>query len=273
MRAHLAAVLLFAALGCQEKRVKSDVPAAPLAGIPDSALRSVAQKRIYFGHQSVGYNIAEGLEAIARERPALGLRIVESRSPDALRTAAFAHAANGRNHEPLTKIRDFADTLGRDGLGAQADVAFFKFCYVDFQADTDVERVFAEYRETLARLRQAFPSVRFVHVTSPLTVVPSGPKVWLKGLLGKKPWGAEANVVRERFNALVRREYAGKEPLFDLAAVESTRPDGTVEAFRMDGRSHPSLVPAYASDGKHLNDAGARWAAAHLLATLARLAE
>lgn len=266
------ALLVLAAAACQGTPVNIDGGvAAALRGVPAARLQALARKRIYFGHQSVGYNLVEGLEALARSQPGLSLKIVESRSPDALATPSFTHGKNGVNHEPLTKVRDFAETLEAGGLGPRVDVAFFKFCYVDFQADTDVEKVFGEYRSTVARLRAAYPDVRFVHVTAPLTVVRTGLKVWLNNLRGKKPWGADANVARERFNALLRGQYAGKEPIFDLAAVESTRPDGTVQTFDLDGRKHPGLVPEYSSDGNHLNDAGSRWAAAHLVATLATL--
>lgn len=263
-------VTLVAVVGCQEKHVKSALPASPLSTLSPAALQKLSQSRVYFGHQSVGQNLVEGLDALGRERPELRLRIVMSRAPEALATPGLAHAGNGKNHEPLTKVQDFSATLEGGGLGERVDVAFFKFCYVDFAAGADVEQVFAEYRATMARLRQRFPKVRFVHVTVPLTVVRGGLKVWLNSLRGKAPWGAEANVARERFNALLRKEFAGKEPLFDLAAVESTRPDGTIQTFRLAGEDHPSLAPEYSSDGNHLNDAGARWAASHLVAELAR---
>lgn len=262
------------ALACQGDNVNGerDGAAAPRE-LPRGSLEKLAGKRIYFGHQSVGYDIVEGLQALGRERPELRLEIVDARAPGALDGPAFAHAPNGRNKEPLSKIRGFAETLEGSGLGAKTDIAFFKFCYVDFPPGTDVEKVFAEYRSTMDRLRQAFPRVKFVHVTAPLTVVQSGPKAFVKRLLGRRPWGAEANVVRERFNALMRAAYAGREPLFDLAAVESTRPDGRTVTFEDGGATHRALADEYASDGEHLNALGARRAAAQLLETLAAAAE
>lgn len=268
----LLPLALLLACGGTSVRSEGDAAAATVHDIPKATLEKLAQKRIYFGHQSVGYNIVEGLEALTREQP-LGFKIVEARSPEALGSAAFAHAKNGQNHEPVTKIRDFADTLERGGLGARTDIAFFKFCYVDFPPGTDVEKVFAEYKSTLARLRNTFPSVKFVHVTSPLTVVQSGPKAFVKRMLGRRLGGVEANIARNRFNELMRKEYAGREPLFDLAAVESTRPDGRAVSFEDGGTSYPALAHEYASDGKHLNAMGARWAAAHLLKTLATVAD
>lgn len=37
-----------------------------------------------------------------------------------------------------------------------------------------------------------------------------------------------------RYNNLLRAAYAGKEPIFDLAAMEATRPDGTPEYATVD---------------------------------------
>jgi hypothetical protein len=262
------------ALACQAKpvdgagRLGSDV-----RSIPQAARERLAQKRIYFGHQSVGTNIAKGVEALGGEYPDLRLRLAETRSPGALVDPVFAHAMNGRNGDPLGKIADFVESLERGGLGSRADIAFFKFCYVDFGPGTDVEGIFAEYRSTMARLRRAFPNVTFVHVTTPLTVVQSGPRALLKKILGQRLGGAEANIVRHRFNTLMRQEYAGREPLFDLAAVESTAPGGRAVTFRDGGASYPALASEYSSDGKHLNAKGARWAAAHLLGTLAEIAD
>lgn len=246
-----------------------DAVSAVLRAIPRPKLERLSRSRVYFGHQSVGYDIVRGLVALAKERPELGLKIVEARDPAAVGEGTFAHAKNGRNEEPLFKVADFAATLEGGGLGAKVDIAFFKFCYVDIVPETDVDQLFREYEATLARLRREFPRVRFVHVTSPLTVVQSGPKAWVKQLLGKRLGGAAANVARERFNALLRQAYQGKEPVFDLARVESTLPDGGQVLFDDGGKRYPALAPGYASDGKHLNALGGRWAAAHLLATLA----
>ncbi len=267
--------LAFLSLACRGASAveERDAVSGVLNGIPKEKLEKLSRSRIWFGHQSVGYDIVRGLGDLAREQPGLGITIVEGKGPDALAAPAFAHAPNGRNVEPLTKIQDFADTLERGGLGTATDIAFFKFCYVDFTPETDVEQVFAEYKQTLARLRSTFPNVKFVHVTSPLTIVQSGPKAWVKKVLGKKLGGAEANAARERFNARLREEYQGKEPLFDLATVESTLPGGKTVRFELDDRTFPALADGYASDGKHLNATGARWAAANLLATLATVVD
>jgi len=245
-------------------------PRVVLDGIARRDLERVAGKRIYFGHQSIGANIVGGLESLVKERPDLGIKVVKTRNPADFDAAVFGHDAVGKNHDAASKIEDFAATL-EAGLGAKTDIAFFKFCYVDIEADTDVEKLLAEYKERLGAVRGKFPRTRIVHVTTPLSVVQTGPKAFVKKIIGKKRWGADANVQRNRFNALLRREYLGREPLFDLAAIEATRPDGTTATFDEGGRDWAMPAAEYVSDGKHLNDRGARLVAAHLLKTLAAL--
>jgi hypothetical protein len=261
-------VLLAAAIGCGGPTVNADRAVETALG-DRSALARLAEKRVYFAHQSVGMNIFEGLEALERTGPALGLRFVDARVEGAYEQPAFGHAPVGRNHAPLAKIQDFADALEKRGLGGRTDIALYKFCYVDFPPGAPVEEVFAAYKASHARLRAAFPAVTLVHVTAPLTVVQSGPKALVKRLVGRPLGGAEANATRERFNDLLRAEYGGREPLFDLAELEATRPDGRPVRFEHAGRTWRALAPEYASDGKHLNALGSRWVAAHLLRTLA----
>jgi hypothetical protein len=71
--------------------------------------------------------------------------------------------------------------------------------------------------------------------------------------------------VREQFNALVRQTYGGTEAVFDLAKVESTRPDGSAETFN----GVRALVASYSSDDGHLNATGADVVAKALVIYLA----
>jgi lysophospholipase L1-like esterase len=57
--------------------------------------------------------------------------------------------------------------------------------------------------------------------------------------------------------------------MFDLARVESVRPDGTPERFGMGGRQYEQLAAALTSDGGHLNQAGSVAAARELVHVLA----
>jgi hypothetical protein len=81
--------------------------------------------------------------------------------------------------------------------------------------------------------------------------------------------GYQDNHVRAGYNDLLHHEYGGKEPIFDLAALESTGPDRKTHTVRMGGERHPVLVPEYTDDGGHLNALGQRVVAEQLLLFLA----
>lgn len=234
----------------------------------DPALRAdlerIARERIYFGHQSVGANLLEGVQELAADAR-VEVRIQRAEHASQVPPATFGHTFVAENGQPLKKLESFRAALG----SAPVDLALVKFCYVDIRADTDVKTLFARYRETLAELQKAHPRTTFVHVTLPLTTAQTGWKALAKRLLGRAPSGTVENVRREEYNRLLRAAYAGREPLFDLARVESTAPDGTAVRVAWDGAIAPALAPAYTDDGGHLNAEGRRRAARELIAVLA----
>jgi hypothetical protein len=224
-------------------------------------LLAMAKKKTYFGHQSVGAGLVEGLVELARrERVEL---LVAPSSPEALASPGLVHEAIGQNEQPFSKIEAFERAID-GGVGARADLAFFKFCYVDFVVPARSDTTFERYHETMSRLRTRHPTVKFAHVTVPLTVTQQGVKGAVKGLLGRPRWGENENAARHRYNERLRETYAEKEPLFDLARFEATRPDGTLESFSHEGRDIPRLVGAYSDDGQHLNAHGRLYVAAKL---------
>ena len=259
------------AAGCRGRAMRQDaVRGAALSDVPDVAWQSLGAKRLFFGHQSVGGNIMEGVAEVVRDNPRIGLRVAVGTDSLVGGRAVFAHDRIGRNGEPGLKTDEFARLL-EGPLRGKVDVAFHKYCYADIAETTDVAAVFDHYQKTMARLRAEFPGIVFVHVTTPLVRVQSGPKAALKLLLGRSPVRYGANFTRERYNDLLRAAYRGREPVFDLAALESTRPDGTREAIRTWNRSGYALVPAYTTDNSHLNELGERRVAEALLVFLARL--
>jgi hypothetical protein len=267
--------LLFSAAllsgACRGGAVKEEpVHVASPSEVPDSVWQSLAAKRIFFGHQSVGDNIMDGVADVLRDEPRIGLRVAGDEAALAGDGGTFAHGRVGKNGDPGLKTDDFARRI-EGPLRGRVDVAFHKYCYADIIETSDVNAIFDRYRTTMARLRADFPGVVFVHVTTPLVRVQSGPKATLKLLLGKSPGRYGGNFARERFNDLMREAYRGREPLFDLATVESTRPDGSREAIRAGNRRGYALVPAYTSDNSHLNEVGRRRVAEELLVFLARL--
>ncbi|HET7362210.1 MAG TPA: SGNH/GDSL hydrolase family protein [Burkholderiales bacterium] len=245
---------------------------AGTASASDEALRAdlslLATKRIYFAHQSVGANILQGVAELA-QGAGVPLRIVQSPRAADVPAGAFGHFFVPENGAPLEKLANFEKALGS---GAGIDIALIKFCYVDIDASTDAAALFARYQATIAELRAENPHTVFVHVTLPLTTVQTGPKALAKRLLGRAPYGTIENVRREQYNALMRRAYAGREPLFDLARLESHAPDGAAASVAWDGSVAPALANAYTDDGGHLNARGRDLAARELIRVLAAAA-
>jgi hypothetical protein len=256
----MAGLMVFAAGTTASGRVEGDPRLR-------TELEEVSRHTVFFGHQSVGRNLLDGIRELAA-REGVPLRFAETAGGGAIPPGTFAHGAVPENGNPLLKLRSFERAL-ETGAAAGVDVAFVKFCYVDFDAGTDAPALFAAYQATLESLKRRYPQTTFVHVTAPLTTIQGGAKAFVKRLLGRPPSGVMENQRREEFNALLRRATEGKEPLFDLALVESTAPDGRAEAFEWNGRTVPALVPAYTDDGGHLRGEGQRRAARQLVSVLA----
>jgi hypothetical protein len=243
------------------------VGAVAIARADDPGLRSdlatVARRTVFFGHQSVGVNILDGIQRLAG-REGVPLHVKEVALASGLPSGTLAHGFMSENGDPLRKLESF-----HRALGSGVDLAILKFCFVDVTTDTNVTDLFTRYQEAIRQLRSRLPGTTFVHVTIPLTGVQGGFKGWVKRVLGRSPYGLAENARREEYNALLRAAYLGKEPVFDLARVESTTPEGRVETAEWKGRAVPALVPDYTDDGGHLNDAGQLRAARELLSVLA----
>ncbi len=229
--------------------------------------QALSTRRIYFGHQSVGADIVKGIQEITAGKQSARLHVVMSADSSAFDQPVFAHSRIGENGNPDSKIDQFADII-QSGAGNRADTALFKLCYIDIVAGTDIQKIFSHYRETLSRLKKTYPGTRFVHVTVPLTTLQTGPKAWAKRALGRPAGGYQDNIARSAYNELMRKEYAGREPIFDLAKIESTFPDGKRSSFLDNGYEIDTLVPAYTTDGGHLNELGRGRAAQELLHVL-----
>ena len=228
----------------------------------------LASKRILFGHQSVGSNIISGVEEIMSVHKQVKMNISRVEGAATILKPGFYHFGVGRNADPRSKIDDFVHRL-RAGLGSDVDMAFFKFCYVDFDAATDAGALFRDYQRAMTDLKKEFPKIVFAHVTVPLVTVQSGPKAWVKKILGKTVYGTEDNYRRNEFNTLLLATYTGIEPVFDLAKMESTYPDGARSKTVSNNREIFVLAPEYTSDGGHLNQAGRVRLAAEFLRFLA----
>ena len=100
-------------------------------------------------------------------KPQIKLNIVETRNPDDFNKGIFAHSRVGKNVDPKSKIDEFAK-FTEQGIGENADIAFFKFCYVDVRSETDSQKVFDDYKKSMSNLTKKYPKTNFIHVTVPL---------------------------------------------------------------------------------------------------------
>lgn len=226
--------------------------------------------RVLFGHHSVGGNILDGLRAIALETGA-DYKIANLDTGRALSEVRIAEFNPGRNADPKSKIDGFVEQLINLPADFVPDAAFFKFCYVDFKPDTNIDELMAYYKEKMDVLKNRYPQIRFFHCTVPLTIWSTGLKSRIKRLFGIQVWSDASNISRTRFNNLLRETYPEGD-VFDLARIESTRQDGTRTEFIYKGGTYPSLVPEYTNDGGHLNFLGGRIAATELVIFLNKLA-
>jgi hypothetical protein len=238
------------------------------SGITADDLAKVSRTRVFFGHQSVGMNVLDGVPGVYAAHGLAAPPIERDGAQAGTDTGFIGHAFIGENERPLLKIGDF-DAKLRSGAGEQADVAMMKLCYVDIRSDTDASALYTRYRETIAALERDFPKVAFVHVTVPLMTGQRSLSKLKSLLTGSGRFGPAENAARERLNALIRRDHAGGR-LYDLAAIESTAPNGSRATGTYQGQRYYRLHDGYAADSGHLNGEGARVAATAWLQAIAQ---
>jgi hypothetical protein len=221
-------------------------------------------KKIYFGHQSVGYNIIDGIKDVMKENPQIKLNIIETTDSAKFNEGIFAHSKVGRNVDPVSKLNDFNAKL-ENGIGQKADIAALKLCYVDVVADSDVKKIFDDYVPSISQLKMKYPGLTVIHFTVPLTSIQTGIRAWVKKIIGRPIDGIDDNIKRNEFNKMLIEHYESKEPVFDLAAIESTMSDGIRVSFIIDGKHYYFLNPAYTNDGGHLNNYGRKIVAEQFL--------
>jgi len=209
--------------------------------------------RVLFSHHSVGRDLMSGLQRAATRLKSEPVRIISLEQAAADDAPAFVAISGGHNQDPQSKLDFFAETLRTAKY--QPDLAFMKLCYVDFNPHTDVDALFAAYQKTFDQLKREYPAIRFAHVTTPLHAQPMQLKERIYRFLGKEVWEDATNVKRHAFNQRLLKTYAN-DPIFDLARIESTRPDGSRVNFEQEGRTYYALAPQYTDDGGHLNALG-----------------
>lgn len=244
----------------------------------DAAIRAISperwlalsRERIFFAHQSVGSNIAVGLREWLSVEPRIGLTVQRTSNPVEVTGGAFMHNNLGENGDPTAKTEAFVALLCGPA-GETVTIAMQKYCYADFGRSIDVARVFDAYCDRIESLRAQRKTLRLVHVTTPVLRLEN--RVWtllLRQLRGQSTTLERSKQV-DRYNDLLVRHYSGRDPIFDLASVESTHANGSLDTIQRQGQRLKVLAAEYTYDGGHLNAIGRRAVAGALLVFLADL--
>jgi len=210
----------------------------------------IAGRTVYFGHHAIGSDVVAGVEGVA-EKHAVPLRFVKTREPATVAGPAFVHFLVGQS-------RDFASKnaaglrLLESPRRARRPVVLLKYCSGDISSPTETATMFEAYRDTVDTIQFEHPDVTIVHSTIPLMTVESAFMSGARQFL-RRPTRREGAIARHRYNELVRAEFTDTEPIFDLAKLEATRPDGTLAGFAAEGRMIETLAPDNTDDGSHLN--------------------
>lgn len=253
-RALLAVALLAVTVDCSPAPAPGAERGPQMTPQIAANVAAIRKKRIYFYHHSVGQNVLDGLARLDAEVGGGSIRMATREVARGIAGPVLVHGGGGRNGDPKGKIDVFAAAI-RGDPGLNPDLAFLKLCYADVDPATDVASVFEHYRRTLEALKREFPGIRFGHVTIPLMDHPQDWKSRIKRMIGREVWADASNVKRADFNRRLVEAFPA-DPMFDLAKVEATRPDGGVATFEAGGRTCPSLWAGYSEDGGHLNAAG-----------------
>jgi hypothetical protein len=217
---------------------------------------------VFFGHQSVGANLIQGLGELGDDHPfgAWHVTRLAAYQPTMRSTHVLIHERLGENRNPSTKLDAFQQ-LFASGMVTGVDVALLKFCYVDVSTRTEAESLRGKYEACVEQLTKQQDTARLAHVTIPLRQGPHGIHALLGRALGRRHREHERNRAREGFNDWLRARYASTGTLFDLALLESTRRNGRRHLQRDGADLVPCLAPEWTYDGGHLNESGRSMAA------------
>lgn len=251
----------------QQAGATTEVDLAALDKIGDTCWADLRGKRVYFAHESLGGEIAKGVETVLSRKPEIGLAVFSFRHEEreakgrerrgggeatAFDKPGVFHAVIGHNGEPEDKIDAFEEFL-LSPEAAKVDVAILKLSCSDIGRSTDVNRVLDRYTQALESIKAARPNLTVIHCTAPLREPEHGAKAAVKKMVGMGP--DAANATRGRYNDLLRKRFPN-DPILDIAAAESRRLDGTSETVIVKNERWPALAPEYGTGAHDLTEAG-----------------
>ena len=257
-------------IGCNEKvSVNENINLPSIKDVTDSAWQNLSKQRIYFGHQSVGDNILEGINSLMADNEKIKLDIKNYNDMETFAFPVFSQSYIGKNEDIDSKLQEFSKNIS--GIkGGQLDIAFMKLCFWDIKRYSDVNEIFEKYKKAMSELKNDYPNTKFIYLTIPLMSHSNSIIDNLKRLI-RPDNGDLDNIKRNELNKLIVHEYKGKEPLFDIALIESTRPDGKRAVFLYAGKEYYYLPDEYTNDGGHLNKYASKYVAEQLLIMLANI--
>jgi len=270
MNLYLLVLILLSACSSEEGMIEK-VTIPSMNEVSSEEWKNLVSKKIYFGHQSVGENIIDGIVDVMKENKNIQLNIKESKNGEELDSVNILHSSIGKNGDPIGKIEDFKKQIS-SGIGSKADIAFAKFCFWDIQKTSDLDAIFSEYKTTVDELKKEYPDTTFMHLTVPLMSHSNGVMARIKRLF-REDNGDLANIKRNELNNMILNEYQGKEPVFDIAKYESTLPGGERTYFVKDGEQYYYLPDAYTEDGGHLNEKARKFIAEQMLIKLSEISK
>jgi hypothetical protein len=239
-------------------------------------LELVQAAKIFFGHQSVGRDVLDGVRLLAEKAGTEDVRILVLDQDSLLGTdlGALYHERVGENRNPRAKCEAFEEIIRAHSN--TFDIAILKLCYVDV-VDGGREGFTPErYLEVARFVKKESPATAFIPATVPLRArsqpyegLGSRVKHAIKRGLNILDQNDRDNVARQQFNEQIRKN-AGNAHVFDIAAIESTYPDGNRVESKAGGKSFYSLADELTHDGGHLNELGKRVVAREFIRVLAK---
>ena len=257
----------------QQDRSDPIVNLSALDSVSPSCWSEVRTLRVYFAHQSVGSEILTGLAEVHRRYPSVALACCAYAEPDqtdgaaqsAFDTPGIVGATAGKRGYPEQKIDEFSRFL-RSSEGAKIDVAMLKLCYGDIGRNTNIDALVERYLKAVAEIQRERPTLRLVHCTVPLKS-PEESASRIKRLVGV---GTDAsNAARARYNAAIRQQFPLAQ-VFDIAAAQARRTDGTEATVEHKGKRLQVLASEYTDDGASLNRKGQIVLAREMLLALSK---
>jgi hypothetical protein len=269
---NLAAVKVYFAV-VQTQITDKPVLAHTIKDVPLEYWQKLATKKIFFGHQSVGADIIDGIRKIEMGHDFINLHIVEVNETTFGSGPVFLHAAIGHCPDAFSKFSDFEKFMNRLA-DEKIDIAFMKLCHADIKYEYDTDAIFNAYKKTIAELKARYPQTLFLHITVPLCSKPKGERILRESakFFALHPSIWDDNQKRQEYNDRIIETFGRTDPIFDLAAAESTDSRGFRHYVEKDGRRIYLLAPEYDIDIGGLSEIGKRKIAEQFLIFLANTA-